>query len=163
MGSITIQTVAVPVTARKNEVTQAPGGKNGNLPVSPNASIAWRAGVPGEVFQLFFYDLESPGTAFWPFIEVGPQGHPPDGYAGPGTHENPYLLVGNPAKPRKLKGDAPDAIKYDVVAMNPIGVDRLDPVIIIRPNSLARDSVLLGVTSAVLGAVAGAAVTALFL
>jgi hypothetical protein len=159
MGNITIRTTAIGPTTRI-DVDSSPDGKKGNLPVNRNASIAWRAAVAGEEFQVFFFDLEHPDVAIWPF-KVGNGGHPPDGYAGPGAQENPYLLVVNTAKPRKLKSSAPLAIKYDVVAMHTAGVDRLDPVIIIRPG--LRSIVEAGLPWAVAGAAVGAAVTAAIL
>ena len=155
MGNIRIRTITSgPKTTI--DVDSSPDGKNGNLPVNPKASIAWKADVAGEQFQVFFFDLEYPTVAIWPFKE-GNGGHPPDGYAGPGANENPYLLVENTAKPRKLKGSAPLAIKYDVVAVDMAGVDRLDPVIIIRPARSGSTAALLSWAAA--GAAAGALIT----
>lgn len=158
MGTITIRTTAISDTWRRICITQAPGGKDGNLPVNRNATIAWKASEDGESFRVFFFDLDSPDIPIWPFRE-GSGGHPQDGLD---DQQRPYLLVNNQAKPRKLKSDAPIAIKYDVVAVNPANADTLDPVIIIRHNSLAREGVLLGVTCAVLGAAAGALLVALW-
>lgn len=151
MGTITIKTIAVAGAPTKIEVTQAPGGKDGNLPVNRRASIAWRASSAGEVFRVYFFNLESPGNAFWPFEVTNNSG--PDGYD---AQNRPYLQVDNSAKPRQLKASAPQAIKYLIEAVYPAGVDPLDPVIIIRPAK--SPNVALGVTCAVLGAIVGAAV-----
>jgi hypothetical protein len=155
MGNIRIRTITSgPKTTI--EADSSPDGKNGNLPVNPKASIAWKADVAGERFQVFFFDLEYPTVAIWPFKE-GNGGHPPDGYAGPGSQENPYLLVESTAKPRRLKSSAPVAIKYDVVAVHMAGVDRLDPVIIIRTG---RNSPIAALLSwATVGAATGALIT----
>lgn len=64
MGNVTIETIPNLRVPRRIDVRQSPKGRGGNLPVNPKASITWRASVPGEIFRVFFFDPDSPDTAF---------------------------------------------------------------------------------------------------
>lgn len=127
-------------------------GDGGNAVLPPQGTIQWKASGT-DVFRVIFQDLDDTATNRWVFPFVGPD----DGAFGP--NNAPSLEVTGAGKTRVLKPDAPASIKYEVFSTSESGADSLDPMIIVRPASIAADSALLGVTCAVLGAVAGAAIT----
>jgi hypothetical protein len=130
-------------------------GDGGNTVLPPQGTVEWKASG-GDVFRVIFQDLNDGATNKWIFPFVGND----DGVFGP--NNAPSLEVTGAGKTRVLRADAPASIKYEVHSTSESSADSLDPVIIIRQKNLARESVLLGVTCAVLGAFAGALLTALW-
>lgn len=123
----------------------------GNAVLPRQDTVDWQANGADE-FRVVFHDLDhyDPNTGIWPF-EGGD-----DGPFGPSNL--PSLKVTGGGKTRVLKPDAPRNIKYEVYCTSGADADPLDPMIIIRPSSFS-DSVVLGVSCAVLGAITGALVT----
>lgn len=130
-------------------------GDGGNAILPAQGAIEWKASG-NDVFRVIFQDLNEEAKNKWIFPFVGHD----DGVFGP--NNAPSLEVTGAGKTRVLKDDAPASIKYEVYSTSDSSTDHLDPVIIIRPRSIAKDSMLFGVTCAVVGALAGALLTALW-
>ena len=133
-----------------------PDQRKGNVDTIGGDKIVWEAQPDGDVslYTVHFFDLRD-GSATWPFVELEDgTGAAPDGYVGPLTLK-PRDLVTLTTKSIDLPA------KYEVSASRTDNrkVDDLDPMIIIRPALLAKDSALFGVTCAVLGAAVGALAT----
>lgn len=141
-----------------------PDHRDGNLDLPDGTKITWKAspGGPGgpdkTVYTARFRNLQSNAEA-WPFVEKADgTGEAPPGYTGPLVL--PYGDAGNKVSSVSLTTKALGfPVKYVVSAEPSPTIDPLDPMIIIRPLSLAKVNVAFGVTCAVLGAVTGALVT----
>lgn len=139
-----------------------PDHRDGNLDVAAGTKITWQAASGGSdktVYTAEFRDLQSNAKA-WPFNEMANgQGVAPPGYTGPLVL--PYQDGGQEVASVSLTTRALGfPVKYLVTAEPKDKIDPLDPMIIIRPQSLAAVNVAFGVSCAVLGAVAGALITA---
>jgi len=154
--------------------------KGGNRDLDGGTAITWDARIhdsPGWVtkFKVTFKDSAT-GNPTWPFTKKI------NGEDAPDNHfEVLELTLGMP-KTFVTRNDGLKTVKYDVAADGdppsppsppgspgpPDKVLALDPTIIIRPNKVveashqATDGVLFGVTCAVVGAAAGALLTALW-
>lgn len=134
-----------------------PGQHGGNVGVESGDTVGWQCANNGHSFLVRFYRF---GTTegIWPFegdadlIEADPDPEKP---------VIEYLRVeSTTVKTKRLNTE--ETLKYEVkVERGPDAVP-LDPTIIIRSKNLAQHSVIFGVTCAVLGAVAGALLTALW-
>lgn len=138
-----------------------PDHRDGNLDVPAGTKITWEAKTSGSdstVYTATFRDLQS-GADAWPFIErADGQGVAPAGYVGPLVL--PCDIDGRSASSVKLTTRSLGfPVKYRVAAAPPGNIDDLDPMIIIRPQSLASVNLAFGVSCAVLGAIAGALLT----
>jgi len=139
-----------------------PDHRFGNLDVPDGTNITWQAASGGSgktVYTAEFRDLQSNARA-WPFKETADgKGAAPPGYTGPLVL--PYQDGGKDVASVSLTTKALGfPVKYTVTAEPQDKIDPLDPMIIIRPQSLAASNVAFGVSCAVLGAVAGALITA---
>lgn len=151
MTTITLKIGHKKVRQVQAHTKQAGDGGNAVLPVQ--GKIEWKTSG-NDVYRVIFKDLNDSATNKWIFPFVGID----DGVFG--SNNAPSLEVTGAGKTRVLRADAPANIKYEVYSTSEPSADPLDPVIIIRQKNLARESVALGVTCAVLGAVAGALLTA---
>ena len=137
--------------------------RDGNLDIPDGTKITWEATPGGQdktVYTAAFRNLQSNVDA-WPFVETADgTGLAPPGYAGPLVL--PYVRDGKSVSSVTLTTKSLGfPVKYTVAAGPPATIDPLDPMIIIRPQSLASSvNVAFGVSCAVLGAVAGALLTA---
>lgn len=143
-----------------------PDHRDGNLDVPDGTTITWKAspGGPGDshktaVYTATFRNLED-NAAAWPFIETADgKDKAPPGYTGPLVL--PYDDGGNSVSSVSLTTKALGfPVMYKVSAEPSQTIDSLDPMIIIRPQTVAAVNVAFGVSCAVLGAVAGALITA---
>lgn len=141
----------------------------GNIGAKPGETISWQCASNGQSYLVRFFDFVSKENV-WPFAEQADQTEK-DPDPPPNTPNPPdikYLKV-NSMTARSLTFNYPFGVKY-VVAVERPGphVTPLDPMIIIRPSQVveashqATDGVMFGVTCAVVGAAAGAALTALW-
>jgi hypothetical protein len=149
-------TIKLKIKSTKNRTVEAKvtgQGKDGNALLAPSGTVTWQGTGGTTEYLVTFFDLDLQ-TWIWPFEGVD------DGTTGPDNA--PYLRVKTSGVTKELRTDAPPQIKYEVEAENEPTVDKLDPMIIIRPPrgsaAMAPDSVLLGAVCAVLGAAVGAAV-----
>jgi len=144
------------VVAQSLNVSGQDDGKLGNLFPDPQGQITWTARGEGWV-KKYRIRFSVPGGQgyIWPFTTLVGGGQVPAGYDGP------LEIEPNKTETLTLNPAAPPDIKYAVKAEVNQGkeVDDLDPMIIIRPKFMARESTSLAVTCAVLGAVAGALIT----
>jgi hypothetical protein len=136
----------------------SPDHRDGNLDVPDGTKISWEASPGGQdttVYTATFRNLQNNAVA-WPFVEKADgTGTAPAGYTGPLVL--PFVLGGKDVSSVELTTKSPGVpVKYTVTAGPPANIDPLDPMIIIRPQSLASVNVAFGVTCAVLGAIAGA-------
>lgn len=150
--------ISLSVSSGSNRKVKARAKKardGGNVVLLPQESVDWNA-QGNEVFRVTFCDLAKDDEAAdkWIFPFEGPD----DGPHGP--KNAPSLKVDSPSRLRTLKAGIPTDIKYEVDCISTPSADPLDPMIIIRPP-VVSDSVALGVTCGVLGAIAGAAACAL--
>lgn len=129
-----------------------PGQHGGNVGVEQGDTLGWKCENNGHAFLVRFYRF---GTTdgIWPFEEEA------DVVEG-GIK---YLEVRSTTVTTKTL-NTEETLKYEVklVRPNEANVAPLDPTIIIRSKNLAKHSVLFGVTCAVIGAIAGALLTALW-
>jgi hypothetical protein len=151
----TITFKIVPKNGRQVQAQAKKAGDGGNAVLPAQGTIEWKASG-SDVYRVIFQDLNDGATNKWIFPFVGND----DGVFGP--NNAPSLEVTGAGKTKALKADAPANIKYVVYSTSNPNADFLDPVIIIRQKSNANDGVALAVTSAVLGAFAGALLTALW-
>jgi hypothetical protein len=116
-------------------------------------------GPDGPVYTAKFRILQDNADA-WPFVQkANGRDVAPPGYTGPLVL--PYTLDGQKLRSVNLTTKSPGVpVKYTVTAEPPAQIDALDPMIIIRPLSFAAVNVAFGVSCAVLGAIAGALLTA---
>lgn len=152
----TIKLAVMPIAPPRTRQIQASAkdaGDGGNAELPPGAEIVWTASG-NDVFRVIFQDLDkSPPDWIFPF-----EGQH-DGPFGPDNAPSLKVQHTPGGTKRVLSAGAPENIKYSVYSTSETDAIPLDPMIVIRPVSMARDSVALGVTCAVLGAVAGALVT----
>ena len=153
-------TITLSVTAgahRKVKARAKRDSDGGNVILLPNDSVQWNA-TGSEEFRVIFSDptLDDSHKDKWIF----PFEKPDDGPYGP--NNAPSLRVIGPGNPRDLTVGIPLDIKYEVYCISTPGATPLDPMIIIRPP-VVSDSVALAVTTGVLGAAVGSAVTYLLL
>lgn len=139
-----------------------PDHRDGNLDVPDGTKISWKASPGGPatpVYTATFRNLQNNAVA-WPFVEnANGTGTAPAGYTGPLVL--PFDLGGNKVSSVELTTKSLGVpVKYTVTAEPPANIDPLDPMIIIRPQSFAALNLALGATCAVLGAIAGALLTA---
>ena len=127
-------------------------GDGGNAVLPPGAQIQWTANGL-DVFRVLFQDIDKSPPNNWIYPFAGSD----DGPFGPDNA--PSLEVKRPGTTKSLRADAPENIKYWVYSTSSAGANLLDPMIIVRPASVAPDSALLGATCAALGAAVGAAIT----
>jgi hypothetical protein len=149
-------TIKLKIKNTKNRTVEAKvtgKGKDGNALLAPSGTVTWQGTGGTTEYLVTFFDLDLQ-TWIWPFEGVD------DGTTGPDNA--PYLRVRSSSVTKTLRASAPSQIKYEVEVDNEPNVDRLDPMIIIRPPkgsaAMAPNNVLLGVVCAVLGAAVGAAV-----
>lgn len=145
-------TIKLKVKQTKSKAVEAEAGSAGNIIVSPGTGIDWQ-GTGSHDYRVTFRDLDT-GAHIWPFSAPSAVGSPP------------ALTVGQGTVSTQLKSELPPSIKYEVEAVDSADVDALDPMIIIRPLATpvsSNDDVTLGVVAAVVGAIAGAAITAMML
>jgi hypothetical protein len=144
------------VVARSLNNSGQDDGKLGNLFPEAQGQIKWTAKGEGWI-KKYKIRFSVPGSSanIWPFTTLA------DGSPVPPGFDGPLAIQPNESITLTLSPNAPADIKYSVKAEANAGkdVDDLDPMIIIRPKSMARDSTVLGVTCAVLGAMAGALLT----
>lgn len=153
----TIKLDVKPITPPRSRQVQASAkqiGDGGNVKLPPGAEIVWTANG-NDVFRVIFQDLDKSPPHNWIFPFEGSDDGPF------GTDNAPSLEVKHTAGGTKtvLSAGAPENIKYCVYSTSNTDAIPLDPMIVIRPALVAADSVILGVTCAVLGAVAGALAT----
>jgi hypothetical protein len=153
MTTITLK--IVPKNGRQVQAQAKKAGDGGNAVLPAQGKIEWKASG-SDVYRVIFQDLDDGTANKWIFPFVGND----DGVFGP--NNAPSLEVTGAGETRELRPDAPANIKYMVYSTSSPNADFLDPVIIIRQKSGASESMLLGVTCAVLGAFAGALLTALW-
>lgn len=139
-----------------------PDQSDGNIELPGGAKIKWDAELGGNStvskYTVEFRHLTNAGLV-WPFVEKadGTGVAPPD-YTGPLVL--PYVLNGEKRDNVELTTKSGGVTaKYTVTAEPSDKIDALDPMIIIRPQ-FAAVNVAFGVSCAVLGAVAGALLTA---
>lgn len=145
------------VVAKSLDANNQNDKRGGNLDLPGGSQVVWKASSsPGwvEKYKVTFRDSANPATKVWPFAGTEPAGR--------------ILLLnrGQSSDPLTTLGNGQQIIKYDVEVETNASPgnpgkkpEALDPMIVIRPASITADSVTLGVTCAVLGALAGAAVT----
>lgn len=130
-------------------------GKAGNVRVQPLGKIWWKGTGQASSYTVTFVDLDT-DAAIWPFGDSPPK-------SGTTAAGAPYLKVTTTEVETTLSQNAPEDIKYEVVAVEPEDnkdVAPLDPMIVVRPaqtlGAQSSNGIMLGVVSAVLGAAAGA-------
>ena len=143
-----------PPRSRQVQASANAVGDGGNAWFPPGAEIVWTANG-NDVFRVIFQDLDKSPPHNWIFPFEGSDDGPF------GTDNAPSLEVKHTATGTKkvLSAGAPENIKYCVYSTSDTAAIPLDPMIVIRPAFVAADSVVLGVTCAVLGTVAGALTT----
>jgi hypothetical protein len=143
-----------PPRSRQVHASARDVGDGGNATLPPGAEIVWTANG-NDVFRVIFQDLDKSPPDNWIFPFAGPNDGPF------GTHNAPSLEVKHTPGGKKtvLSAGAPENIKYSVYSTSETNAIPLDPMIVIRPASVAPASALLGATCAVLGAAVGAAIT----
>jgi hypothetical protein len=133
-----------------------PDQRKGNVDTLNGRRFQWTAqSDPTLLRYVVTFRRLSDGLTVWPFREnADGTGTAPANYVGPLT-----LTPGAAVSLTTKKIDWP--VKYEVTATRSDGdnVDVLDPVIIIRPARNLEMDVALGVTCAVIGAIAGATAT----
>jgi len=148
--TLDIRPIAPPVS-RQVQASVKTVGDGGNALLLPGAEIQWTANGR-DVFRVIFQDLDKPPPDNWIYPFTGTNDGPF------GTDGAPSLEVRRGIPTKFLSADAPKNIKYWVFSTSDTDALRLDPMIIIRPQFMARDGTTLGVTCAVLGAAVGALV-----
>lgn len=151
MATIELDTISVKewVVVAYDPTSSKRSRKGGNVEAQPGDALGWQCAKAGQSFLVRFYRFDTDLDA-WPFSQQ------PD-KTDPGINPVRYLRV-NSKTTKWVNVTSPVTLKYEV--QDESGkAEPLDPVIIIRPALVAADSVALGVTCAVLGAVAGALVT----
>jgi len=151
------------VVAKSTDGAGTDDGRLGNVTPAPQSQIKWKAHGQGWLVR-FEIHFSKPDTKelIWPFTTLANGDPVPSGYTGP------LEIPRNDEKTLTLSSDAPPDIKYAVKAVTSPSkeVDDLDPMIIVRPMAQPpsqEGSVLLAVTSAVVGAAVAAAATAYML
>lgn len=152
MATIELNTKRVnrPVVVAYDPTGGAASRKGGDIETQPGDVLAWQCANESQSFLVRFYRFDT-GADTWPFSQA------PD-KTDPGPNPVRYLRV-NSKNPKKVNVNSPVTIKYEV-ADESGSAEPLDPMIIIRPQALAAVNVAFGVSCAVLGAVAGALLTA---
>jgi hypothetical protein len=151
------------VVANSLDAAGHPDKRGGNLDLQGGSKIVWEASPgPGWVaqYKVKFRDSARPSQTAWPFVDAQPA-------------DQVLRLNRGASVTLTTLGGGLECIKYDVEVESSSGgpgvtPEPLDPMIIIRPNKVAAashqatDGVLFGVTCAVVGAAAGALLTALW-
>lgn len=139
-----------------------PSRKGGNIIVDPATKTCWQCKKANESYLVWFYDYAT-GDPVWPFLP----NPPPDPVTTPPVPGVTSYLRVNSKDPIERVLNTSKAVKYYAMAEHRPAAEWLDPMIIVRPNNVvepshrATDSVMFGVTCAVLGAAAGALLMAL--
>lgn len=121
--------------------------KGGDVEATTGDTLGWQCAHEGQSFLVRFFRFDT-GTNTWPFSQN------PD-KEDPGVDPVRYLRV-NSKVTKWVNVASPVMVKYEVQVESGPAAEPLDPMIIIRPARIATDLVPVGVTCAVLGAIAGA-------
>jgi hypothetical protein len=125
--------------------------KGGDVVVDTGNTIHWQCKNSNESYLVWFYDFTT-GAPVWPFAPSPP----PDPVTSPPVPGvTSYLRVDSKSAIARVLTTSQN-VKYYAMAEHDMTAEWLDPMIIIRPAQASTDSVLFGVTCAVVGAVAGA-------
>lgn len=121
--------------------------EGGNVEATSGDTIGWQCADVDQSFLVRFYRFDTGGNV-WPFSQQ------PDKSSG-GNNPVRYLRVNSKTVKNRTVTSTRN-VKYVVEVESGPAALPLDPMIIIRSKNFLKDSVLFGVTCAVVGAFLGA-------
>jgi len=150
---LSTKTVKERIVIAYDPISSNKSRKGGDVEAQPGDTLGWQCANENQSFLVRFYRFDT-GTDSWPFSQQ------PDKTV-PGINPVRYLKVDS-KKTKWVNVTSPVSLKYEVEVETGPAAEPLDPMIIIWPAVVSTDRIVFGVTCAVLGAIAGALLTALW-